>query len=50
MQAAEGPEVAQEYLAIPGPGISTARAILNEAYLRRLSKLPLDDAEDQSFD
>jgi len=50
MQAVEGPEAAQAYLAVPGPGISTARSILSEVYLRRLSKLPLDDFEDQSFD
>ena len=50
VQAAQGPEAAQAYLATPGPGVSTARSILSETYLRRLSKLPLDDTEDRSFD
>lgn len=50
LQASEGPAAAQAYLAIPGPGVATARSILSETYLRRLSKLPLDDLEDQKFD
>lgn len=50
MQAADGPQAAQAYLAKPGPGALTARSILSEAYLRRLSKLPLDDTEDKAFD
>lgn len=50
VQAADSLDSAQNYLATPGPGVTTARSILSETYLRRLSKLPLDDAEDKSFD
>lgn len=50
LQAGEGPAVAQAYLSTSSPGIATARSILSDSYLRRLSKLPLDDAEDESFE
>lgn len=49
LQVSEGHGAAQAYLAVPGPGVITARSILSETYLRRLAKLPLDDAEDKSF-
>ena len=48
-QVSENSEVVERYLATPGPGTSTARSVLSETYLRRLSKLPLDDVEDKDF-
>lgn len=45
----QGQEAVHEYLSSPAAG-PTAKSYLTEACLRRLSRLPLSDDDDDSFE
>jgi hypothetical protein len=47
-QMDQGTDAAHAFLASPG-ATSTSKAYLTEACLRRLSRLPLADADDEGF-
>ena len=48
VQIDQGVTVVQDFLATPGAG-PTAKSYLTEACLRRLSRLPLSDDDDDAF-
>ena len=49
LQMDQGQEAVHEYLSSPAAG-PTAKSYLTEACLRRLSRLPLSDDDDDSFE